>query len=388
MLWGAIHFFLTLFIIDFLILKTYPLNLQIKVPIEIIEKQANTYFEETLLHDEQGGNIIDLKVTKNRPIQVIGKDDYLLLSVRLHVWAKMKLKKQLLGMFDIYTPQVDKTEFDIEVQYRMKPVLISNWQFYTQTTGSFEWIEKPFMEMVVVKVSLAGILSPFIQAQVSTFGQKIDKWVAKELNIHEYVDDQWKILREPISLHDDFDLWLDMKLEANKVEIGAFMIASEHLEVVLQIPVQPETIFGTPSLSRYEGTRILPDFHINNRLQKIPKRENATAIIGFEAISNQLKQRHFQFDGGKQWLKIDSIHFGTKNDRLIAEAKIDGYLKMGLFSKKLSGTAYLQMTPHYDKTSKKLLLKQFSYKLESSDRLLNFGNRLGKRSLKNFYKKN
>ena len=101
-------------------LITIPLNLQIKVPIEVIEQKANEYFQETLLHDEQGGNMIDLKVTKTAPIKVIGQGGYLQLTAKLHVWAKMKLKKQLLGVFDVYTPQVDKTEFDIEVEYHLQ----------------------------------------------------------------------------------------------------------------------------------------------------------------------------------------------------------------------------------------------------------------------------
>jgi len=364
--------------------STDPLNLQIKVPIEVVEKQANEYFQETLLHDEQGGNMIDLKVSKTSPIKVVGKDGYLLLTANLHVWAKMKLKKQLLGVFDIYTPQVDKTEFDIEVNYRLKPILSNSWQLLTQTSGTFKWTKKPFMEMVLVKINLAGIISPFVQAQVNTFGQLIDEWVAKELNVHSYVEDAWKIIREPVSLHDDFDLWLDMKLEADKVEVGAFMVATNHIELSLHLPVQPEAIFGTPSISRYQGIRILPDFIINNHLQSQLKRENATAIIGFEALSKLLNHKHFEFDKGKQWVTIEYIRFGTENSTLIAESKINAQVKLGMFTKKIAGTTYIRTTPTYDKASKTLKLNNFSYKLESNDSLLNFGNRLGKRSFQNF----
>ncbi|MEZ4886571.1 MAG: DUF4403 family protein [Chitinophagales bacterium] len=360
------------------------MNLQIKVPIEVVEKQANAYFQETLLHDEQGGNMVDLKVTKTAPIKVVGQDGFLLLTAHLHVWAKMKLKKQLLGVFDIYTPQVDKTEFDIEVNYRLKPILNNGWQLFTQTTGTFEWTHKPFMEVVLVKIGLAGILSPFIQDQVNTFANSIDQWVAKELNVHSYVEDAWKILREPISLHDDFDTWLDVKLEADKVEVGSFMVATNHIEITLNLPVQPEAIFGAPAQSRYEGTRILPDFLINNYLQVLPKRENATAIIGFEAMSKLLENKHFEFDGGKQWLTIDYIRFGTDNNVLVAESKINAYVKWGMFSKKLAGVAYLQLVPMYDKAAKKLTINDFSYSLESDDRWLQMGSRLAKKSLEHF----
>ncbi len=360
------------------------MNLQIKVPIEVIEQQANEYFHETLLHDEQGGNMIDLKVTKTAPIKVIGQDGYLLLTAKLHVWAKMKLKKQLLGVFDVYTPQVDKTEFDIEVEYRLKPILNSSWQLLTQTSGAFHWLQKPYMEMVVMKIGLAGILYPFIQVQVNTFAQKIDEWVAKELNVHSYVEDAWKILRDPIGLHDDFDWWLDAKLEADKVEVGAFLVAKEHVELTLSMPIQPEAIFGTPSVSRYEGTHILPDFTINNYLEILPKRENATAIVGFEALSQLLQNKHFKFDRGKQWLDIEYIQFGTKDNQLVAESKLSAYVKWGVFSKKLAGVAYMMAIPEYDKTTKKLKITDFSYALESSDRLLQFGSRLAQKSLQNF----
>lgn len=360
------------------------MNLQIKVPIEVIEQQANEYFQETMLHDEQGGNMIDLKVTKTAPITVIGQNGYLLLTAKLHVWAKMKLKKQLLGVFDVYTPQIDKTEFDIEVVYRLKPILNSSWQLLTQTSGTFHWLQKPYMEMVVMKIGLAGILNPFIQAQVNIFAQTIDEWVKKELNIHNYVEDAWKILREPMSLHDDFDWWLDAKLEADKVEVGAFLVAKNHVELTLSIPIQPEAIFGTPAVSRYEGTRILPDFTINNRLETLPKQEKARAIIGFEALSKLLQNRHFEFDNGKQWLDIEYIRFGTKDNQLLAESKLSAFVKWGVFSKKIDGIAYLQATPTYEKSTKSLKINNFSYKLESSNRFLQFGSRLAQKSLQNF----
>ncbi|MGB1241114.1 MAG: DUF4403 family protein [Chitinophagales bacterium] len=360
------------------------MNLQIKVPIEVIEQQANEYFQETLLHDEQGGNMIDLKVTKTAPIKVIGQGGYLQLTAKLHVWAKMKLKKQLLGVFDVYTPQVDKTEFDIEVEYRLQPILNSSWQLLTQTSGTFHWLQKPYMEMVVVKIGLAGILSPFIQKQVNTFAHTLDEWVAKELNIHSYVEDAWKILREPMSLHDEFDWWLDPKLEADKVEVGAFLVAKNHVELALSMPVKPEAIFGTPAISRYEGTRILPDFTINNHLETLPKREKATAIVGFEALSQLLQNKHFEFDGGKQWLDIEYIRFGTKENQLVAESKLSAFVKWGIFSKKVEGIAYLKAIPVYDKTTKKLKIDNFSYVLESSNRLLQFGSRLAQRNLQNF----
>lgn len=360
------------------------MNLQIKVPIEVIEQQANEYFQETLLHDEQGGSMIDLKVTKTAPIKVIGQGGYLLLTAKMHVWAKMKLKKQLLGVFDVYTPQVDKTEFDIEVQYRLKPILNSSWQLLTQTSGTFDWLQKPYMEMVVMKIGLAGILTPFIQAQVNTFAQIIDDWVAKELNVHSYVEDAWKILREPMSLHDEFDWWLDAKLEADKVDVGAFLVAENHVELALSIPVQPEAIFGTPAVSRYEGTRILPDFTINNHLEPLPKREKATAIVGFEALSQLLENKHFEFDNGKQWLDIEYIRFGTKDNQLVAESKLRAFVKWGVFSKRVEGIAYIKAIPEYDKVSKKLKINDFSYALESSNRLLQLGSRLAQRNLQNF----
>ncbi|MGB0932503.1 MAG: DUF4403 family protein, partial [Chitinophagales bacterium] len=116
----------------------------------------------------------------------------------------------------------------------------------------------------------------------------------------------------------------------------------------------------------------------------LPKREKATAIVGFEALSQLLQNKHFEFDGGKQWLDIEYIRFATKGNHLVAESKLSAYVKWGVFSKKLAGIAYIKAVPEYDKASKKLKINDFSYALESTNRLLQFGSRLAQRNLQNF----
>lgn len=355
-------------------LKRSVINIPLSMNLKEVEKKINQEFSGTIYEDLSfDGDDVKVRVTKkpDKSATVVGKGQDLYLNIPLHIWAEVRIKKDLL----IMQPNIKKsTEFDIDVKYTINLELQEDWDIETEARGDFAWEKKPKIQLGPIKVPIAGIAKPHIQKQIDEIALTINEYVQKDLNIQDKVSKFWKKLGEPILVDPASKAWLSVEPTQFFATQLNTIGNTTHLQVGLEsylintLGDKPETITlgELPPLTLVDS---LPN-EFSILLQNRVSYESLKALT-----LEEVKADPISFKKGKYKVYVTDLEYWGSKERLFIRADIQAKKrKKKGYKDKVKGYLVFDCIPYFDKDDNTIKVKDLDFELKTKSALIKMAN--------------
>jgi Domain of unknown function (DUF4403) len=338
----------------------------VSIPFEIsiadIAQQLNNkvqgliYEDNSFEDDNRDG--FKTKVWKNGPITVDVQDSLLYYVVPLKVWAQ---KAYQIGPIS----GEQDTNFEIKIKFVTAIGMNTNWQMETRTASSgFDWVTKPSIKVAGIELPITGLVSRKLTENLPQFAKNIDDNIKQNFEIKKYVVQAWNLLREPRLISEPYRTWL--LITPTDATMTPFVIDKNKIKASINIKGYTQTQTGEkpnvvavkdiPNLSI--STSIGTGFQIG-LIASLPYAE-ATRFATAEFVG-----KTFEFKDGQYKVEVTNIDIYGQNEKLIIKAGLKG---------SINGNVYLKGLPHYDPTTRALVLKNLDYDLDTRSVLVKTAN--------------
>ncbi len=235
-----------------------------------------------------------------------------------------------------------------------------NWTLSTKSRFiDYQWIEKPQLRILGVRVSIQNIAEKIINSRKGDIESAIDQAVAGELHLDKEIRKIWRDIQRPLLLNKKPDsIWLVPT--PSSVAAGPISGNSRSITVPLRIGFTTATYFGDrpdvkpslklPVLQKVAHLRPISDLKV---LFTIP-----FADLN-RILSNNMKGRKLELAGGLITVKSASVYGGQH--ALILKTDVDGSVK---------GTLYFHGKPYFDTLSNTLQVRDVDFDVHTEERLL------------------
>lgn len=243
--------------------------------------------------------------------------------------------------------------------------ITENWQLVTSTTPvinmsnavlplQLEVAGIKIDEKMSVKSELEKRLNPILQKSATD----LDRDVAK-FNLREFIDAQWKNLREPIKVNDEYDVWLVVR--PKKANYGGIQEKSDNFSMVAGTEAELFLSVGKPL--NIPDLGVLPKIYPSEKENKFTV--NLPVILRYSSIKKTLEENFTNkifklFRGGE--LTLNKIDLQKESENL----NLKSNLVLTLFSLlNLEADVTVMGTPKLSEDKKVLSLDNFSFQIES-----------------------
>jgi hypothetical protein len=325
-----------------------------------IQKELNREFtglvyEDNSLDDNGGDNVM-IKAWKQGDIKLAMNDNIIIYKVPLKLWIKAGFKTKQLG---ITLSDYREVNGALALMFRTTVTLNPDWTVSTKTeTSGYEWITEPVVKVAGINIPVKFVADPVLKSNLKTISNAIDESVKSYLDLRPYALQAWKSLNEPISLNDEYKLWLKVKT----TDFYASPLTSKNGIIRLQSGARSviETVVGEKPATAAPGP--LPKLQISNEIndQVIV---NASVDIPFGEINSQASKylKGQTFTQGKRSVKVENVNIYGSNGKLVAETKLSG---------SLVGTIYFTGNPAFNPQDSTLYLKDFDFDISTKNFLV------------------
>ncbi len=351
------------------------INIPIRLNCVDLENSINKLFIGVLYNDDSYDNNnadnLLLKITKIGDFKIIAINDKFTITAPLEIYVKGRLKKDFFSLFDqsVGIDQSKDATFRINVVINTKLSISSNWDIITKSEASFQWRERPYLELGPIKIPIASIIESAVNSQIKEVNNKLDAEVSRLIKIKPTIEKYWNDFQQPKLINEQYQSYLQLKPEsiaatniksdgktisfytALKSEINIFSGTKPLVDNIKPLPNLSQNQKADSSFSLFFGTEIKYDF--------------ATALAKKEFVG-----KTFTYENNKQSVTVNDLSFFGNGDQLGVKINVNGFAKKGLFTKKFKGDLYALGTPVYDPITKVLLIKNFDFDLKSKDVLL------------------
>ncbi len=300
------------------------MQLNIHLPTDEIAKQVNHLYGQVIFDGEVAELGLRIKIRKRAPIQVFCKDDKLYVEAPLEVYTKVILKEKFLGIFDVITPNIEETDFEITAQYETSIREDAYWRLKANTTADFSWDRKPQWNLLVFKVRISSLIKPFIKTQIQEVAERINDFIEKEIQLERHAQTAWQTACLPIRLEENPPLWLMIHPERQDAFRRPIHFGKEEIFTDISLPVNLHAYLGK---ARESGEKTeMPPFEEKDEIEKVfqtqlsshlPYRDLCALLIGQDIA---LDKERLQFH-------IRSMGMKTKNGKLNTSLSLQGSLK-------------------------------------------------------------
>jgi hypothetical protein len=325
-----------------------------------IQKELNREFtglvyEDNSLDDNGGDNVM-IKAWKQGDIKLAMNDNIIIYKVPLKLWIKAGFKTKQLG---ITLSDYREVNGALALMFRTTVALNPDWTVSTKTeTSGYEWINEPVVKVAGLNIPVKFVADPVLKSNLKTISNAIDESVKSYLDLRPYALQAWKSLNGPISLNEEYKLWLKVKA----TDIYASPLTSKNGIISLQSGARSviETVVGEKPATAAPGP--LPKLQISNEIndQVIV---NASVDIPFGEINSQASKylKGQTFTQGKRSVKVENVNIYGSNGKLVAETKLSG---------SLVGTIYFTGNPAFNPQDSTLYLKDFDFDISTKNFLV------------------
>lgn len=325
-----------------------------------IQRELNETFTGLVYDDNSyennGGDNMMVKAWKEGKIILTMKEDMLIYRVPLKLWIKAGFKTTQLG---ITLSDYREVSGAIALVFRTRLSINPDWSINTQTEASgYEWITEPVVKVAGLNIPVKFVADLILQKNRKTIGSSIDESVKEFLNLKPYALQAWKSLNQPLSLSDEYNMWLNC--EVSDFYISPILATNGIIRVHTGMKSVLETFVGNRPSAKAPPP--LPLLQINNDL-KDELTINASLDIPFDEINLQTtKYAGGQtFSQGGRSVKVESINIYGSNGKLVAETRLSGSFK---------GTVYFKGIPAYNAKDSTLYLRDFDFDLSTRNVLI------------------
>ncbi|CAN5391514.1 DUF4403 family protein [soil metagenome] len=353
------------------------INIPVEIPVSELEKQINKQVQGLIYEDDGSGRSgrenVNFKIWKRENISVVADDDLFHIKVPLKAWAKADLKFDKLGL---NLSESKDTEFALDLNFTTRLSVNTDYQIISETAGNgYEWIKKPVLKLGPLEVSLGSFAGPIIENTQKEISQLLDQQIKDKINIKKHVELAWNNIQKPYLLSKEHNAWLKLipveilmtPLHGDSQQINATIgIKGYTQSYINQRPT--DTIASVmPPLQLVDS--INDDFAINFTGEISHARAN-------EILTQKFINKNFKFKNGKREVTITDLDLYGSGENLIIKADLTG---------SIDGTIYLSGIPHYDETTRSLVVHNLDYDLDTKNALAKTANWLLKsRMVKNF----
>jgi len=325
-----------------------------------IQKELNRQFTDLVYDDNSldnnGGDNLMVKAWKQGDIALTMKENVIIYRVPLRLWIKAGFKTTQLG---ITLSDYREVSGALALMFRTSVTLNSDWTLSTKTeTTGYEWITEPVIKIAGLNVPVKFVADLILQKNLKTMSSSIDESIKEYLDLKPHALQAWKSLNQPISLNDEYKVWLSIETS----EFFSSPVTASNGIIRIQSGVKSviETSVGQKPATKAPGP--LPGLQISSLIQE-GMVVNASLDIPFEEINGQASKFLVgqSFSQGKRTVKIEAINIYGSKGKLVAETKLSGSFK---------GTIYFSGIPAFNAKDSTLFLKDFDYDISTRNLLV------------------
>lgn len=323
----------------------------VEAKLSDIERELNETFTGLVYEDngfeDNGGGSLMVKAWKQENIILDMKEDMLIYRIPLKIWIKAGFSTTKLGFnFSDYR----EVSGAIALVFRTRLSINPDWTLHTQTEAlEYEWITEPVVKVAGINIPVKFVADLILQKNRKVIGSSIDESVKEFIDLKPYAMLMWESLNQPISLSDEYNLWLNCDVS----DFYVSPISATH--GIIRLHTGMKSVLETSLGMRSSVATLppLPQLQINNDL-KDELTINASLDIPFDEISRQ-SGRYLAgqtFSQGGRSVLVEDIHIYGSNGKLVAETRLSGSFK---------GTIYFKGTPAYNALDSTLYLRDFDF---------------------------
>lgn len=336
------------------------IGLTVEAKLSDIQKVLNQQFSGLVYEDnsldDNGGDNIMVKAWKQGDIKLAMKDNVIIYRVPLKLWIKAGFKTTKLG---ITLSDYREVTGALALMFRTNVDINPDWSVSTETsTTGYEWLTEPVVKVAGFSIPVKFVADLILQDNLKTMSKAIDESIKDYLDLKPYAQEAWKALNQPISLSDEYKLWLKIKPS----QFYASPLTSTNGIIRQQSGVKSviELVMGQKPNVLSSGP--LPNLSISNE----PKDNaivNVSVDVPFEEINAQASKylKGQTFTQGKRKVKVESVNIYGSNGKLVAETKLSG---------SLNGTIYFSGIPAFNPQDSTLYIKDFDFDISTKSFLV------------------
>lgn len=325
-----------------------------------IQKELNRQFTGLVYDDNSldnnGGDNLMVKAWKQGDIALTMKDNVIIYRVPLRLWIKAGFKTTQLG---ITLSDYREVSGALALMFRTSMTLNPDWTLSTKTeTTGYEWITEPVVKIAGINVPVKFVADLILQKNLKTMSSSIDESVKEYLDLKPHALQAWKSLNQPISLNDEYKVWLS--IETSEFFSSPITATNGIIRVQSGVKSVIETSIGNKPPVKAPGP--LPALQISNTVQDGIV-VNASLDIPFEEINGQASTYLVgrNFSQGNRTVKVEEVKIYGSKGKLVAETRLSGSFK---------GIIYFSGIPAFNVNDSTLFLKDFDYDISTRNLLV------------------
>lgn len=325
-----------------------------------IQKELNRQFTGLVYEDNSldnnGGDNLMVKAWKQGDIALTMKENVIIYRVPLRLWIKAGFKTTQLG---ITLSDYREVSGALALMFRTSLTLNPDWTLSTKTeTTGYEWITEPVVKIAGINVPVKFVADLILQKNLKTISSSIDESVKEYLDLKPHALLAWKSLNQPISLNDEYKVWLS--IETSGFFSSPITASNGIIRIQSGVKSVIETSIGQKPAAKAPGP--LPSLQISNTVQDGIV-VNASLDIPFEEINVQASTYivGMDFSQGKRKIKVEEVKIYGSKGKLVAETRLSGSFK---------GTIYFSGIPAFNAKDSTLFLKDFDYDISTRNLLV------------------
>ncbi|WP_338876369.1 DUF4403 family protein [Spirosoma sp. SC4-14] len=331
----------------------------VHVPVSIaladVERQINTQvngliYEDTSLDDNNRDQFMT-KVWKRGTILVNAQDSLFHFTVPLRIWAKAGVS--VLGF-----TQYKETEFEIDLRFKTKFDLDTDWSAHTQTQADgYGWVRRPTVSVIGVNIPITNIVGRLIDKNLGTITKALDQQIRRNVDLRTPVLKAWNTLREPYLISEKYRTYL--QVVPKRVLITPLRFEGRFIRAT--IGIEGYTLTTTGVKPDVRPVVSLPDLTVVSQVKddfQIGLLSEASYQEAARIASEEFVGKSFSFSNDRYNITITSMEMYGQNETLIIKAGLKGTI---------NGDIYLRGRPYYDAQSQTVSLKDLVYDLDTKN---------------------
>lgn len=356
------------------------LSFHIKLPFSEIEASLNKHLEMLMYEgtSESAQPSMSLRVIREGKINVYAKEEILVIETKVHVWVKTHRQRGILDLWkDLPGISVEETDFNILVRFYMQLHLQPNWHLSSKTVGNFEWERKPKLGLGLLNISIAKLVAPTLQAQITRIGHQIDTFIQTEINVPMRVHAIWDVASTPYQLHDYWESYL--LLLSGRPQIYSSTLKWEPSQLSLYLVAEhAPSVFIQNTFPSFQVDKV-PNFHI----QEIEDYSFTKANIHIkpQVLTYYLTGKSFNLNEYSNLL-IEKLSVKIIEQKWHIHLCLKIILKWRQFEKEFDLHSQLIFRPKLGDKQQWIILDEMEYSLETSPLLLKWWNKYSEESLR------
>jgi hypothetical protein len=226
-----------------------------------------------------------------------------------------------------------------------------------------EWMEEPQLHVAFINLNLRGVIENYLAQNDKDLLSALDHTIREALPLQEVVYKLWQDIQKPVLINrKEQKVWLKSVATTMQAEFRPTLPQHIGLGVMLH-----SFVFAGIDTTDFIPSNGIPPNNVKESMQRDSLEVYILARLKLEEINSflneRLHQKSLEYAGYKA--TISQVHVYGSENKLVVKAKIDGDVKADIF---LSGI------PHYHQATHTLGIKQFEYKVTTSQTVVHLVN--------------